>query len=132
MEPLAYTLINCYNKRDCKKYEEPPEVMNATNRYQNQCDYFKQYLDERIYTEETKTKSDKTRWIRLTDTYPDFKSWWSESISNKKVPNKNELKDYLNNPKVWGKFQLPASKWYGFRFKTIEDEINEYQEEEQV
>ena len=47
------------------------------------------------------------------------------SISNQKVPNKNELKDYLNNNKVWGKYALPASKWYGFRFKTIDDEVDE-------
>ena len=79
--------------------------------------------------EQDKCKKDNTRWIRLSDMYPDFKNWWNESISNKKVPNKNELKDYLNNPKVWGKYILPASKWYGFRFKTIEDEINEYDDE---
>jgi P4 family phage/plasmid primase-like protien len=127
MGPLAFTLIETYNKRNGKPYEEPPEVLNATNRYQNQCDTFRQYLDERIYEEQTKTKSDNTRWIRLSDMYPDFKAWWNESISNKKLPNKNELKDYLNNPKVWGKFTLPASKWYGFRFKTIEDEISEYE-----
>lgn len=125
MSPLAFTLINAYNKRDGKTYEEPPEVLNATNKYQNQCDTFKQYLDERIFEEENKNKKDNTRWIRLSDMYPDFKNWWNESISNKKVPNKNELKDYLNNSKVWGKFSLPASKWYGFRFKTIEDEIND-------
>tara|TARA_Y100000591_G_scaffold333282_1_gene375321 strand:+ start:3983 stop:6781 length:2799 start_codon:yes stop_codon:yes gene_type:complete len=126
MEPLAYTLLSCYNKRDGKAYDEPPEVLNATNKYQNQCDTFRQYLDERIHEEDVKSKKDNTRWIRLSDIYPDFKSWWNESISNKKVPNKNELKDYLNNPKVWGKYTLPASKWYGFRFKTIEDEISEY------
>tara|TARA_Y100001972_G_C7648051_1_gene325748 strand:+ start:15 stop:1064 length:1050 start_codon:yes stop_codon:yes gene_type:complete len=126
MCPLAFVLIESYNKRDGKTYEEPPEVLNATNKYQNQCDTFRQYLDERIYEEDIKDKKDNTRWIRLSDIYPDFKSWWNESVSNKKVPNKNELKDYLNNSKVWGKFSLPASKWYGFRFKTIEDEVNEY------
>ena len=125
LSPLAFTLINCYNKRNGKTYDEPPEVLNATNKYQNQCDTFRQYLDERIFEEENKNKKDNTRWIRLSDMYPDFKNWWNESISNKKVPNKNELKDYLNNSKVWGKYSLPASKWYGFRFKTIEDEIND-------
>ena len=79
-----------------------------------------------IYEEDTKNKSDNNKWIRLSDMYPDFKAWWNESISNKRVPNKNELKDYLNNIKVWGKYILPASKWYGFRFKTIEDELHEY------
>lgn len=129
MSPLAYILINCFNKRDGKPYEEPPEVTNATNRYQHECDLFKQYIDERIFEEDVKNKKDNTRWIRLSEIYPDFKSWWNESISNKKVPNKNELKDYLNNTKIWGKYSLPASKWYGFRFKTIEDEVNEYENE---
>ena len=125
MSPLAFTLINCYNNRNGKSYDEPPEVTNATNKYQHECDLFKQYIDERIFEIEEKNKKDNTFWIRLSDMYPDFKMWWSESISNQKVPNKNELKDYLNNNKVWGKYALPASKWYGFRFKTIDDEVDE-------
>lgn len=125
MSPLAFTLINCYNNRNGKSYDEPPEVTNATNKYQHECDLFKQYIDERIFEIKEKNKKDNTFWIRLSDMYPDFKMWWSESISNQKVPNKNELKDYLNNNKVWGKYALPASKWYGFRFKTIDDEVDE-------
>lgn len=93
---------------------EPDKVRSATEIYQKQNDIYRQFIDEYIAEDKTKTMS-------LTELYNLFKEWFKESLPGHTVPVKNEIEEYF--VKIWGSPDS-GKRWKGYRQKTIKDEVD--------
>ena len=79
-------------------------------------DYYLQFINEEC-------KKDDSGSLSLNDFYNKFKTWFQESYygTGMKCPSKNEVRTEMINK--WG--DCPTNKWYGWRLKRVEDEIEE-------
>ena len=127
-ENTLHTLLEKYTDRIHPRREffrvSPEEVLKffdlmdgemwAENRY----DIYSQFVDDSII-------SDKAGQINFSDLYLRFKEWYRESVPNKMVPMKSEVKEYYT--KLWGepqKEEMSENVWKGRRVITIEDEVD--------
>ena len=95
---------------------EPFKVQDATAIYRRQNDVYRQYIKECVIYD------DKTI-LSLSEIYISFKEWYREGWTNMNIPNKNDVREYLE--KMWGE-SLRGYKWRGYRIRTIdEDDVNE-------
>ena len=106
---FAGYLVNIYRERYSKeKLIEPPEVLQATNNYRSDNDFYREYFDFRI--DHTKSNTDI---IGKRPLWNDFKSWFKEFKEGQKQPPVKKLYEFVSN--TIGK---PLSKgWRGIKFK---------------
>lgn len=91
---------------------EPEKVRIATEYYKKQNDIYRQFIDERIVADPTKSLS-------LTELYNMFKEWFRESLPGLTLPLKIDVEECFS--KIWGSPQ--GKKWQGYRQKTLQDVI---------
>ena len=111
IKPFAWVLLN--HRKKGYKFTEPQKVTMATESYRKKNDIYRQFIDERIITD------DKGK-IGLDELYIMFKDWCKESQSIQQAPTKSDVKEYLI--KSWGE-PLKRGIWSGKRFITLEDDI---------
>lgn len=119
-EPFLFILIDRYVKRF--KYNgliEPNKVKKFTDEYQRQSDIYYEYISEQL--ELTNDSKDK---INLTTMYNDFKIWYKEAHTERKIPPRGEFKENIEE-KI-GK--MKSNYWRCIRFmmdKIDSDSDNE-------
>lgn len=114
VEAFAWILLQHRIKILNQPRVEPEKVRSATEIYQKQNDIYRQFIDEYIAEDDTKSLS-------LTELYNLFKEWFKESLPGNTVPVKNEIEEYFC--KIWGAPQA-GKRWKGYRQKTIKDDID--------
>ena len=72
------------------KLIEPEEVTRFTNNYRATSDVYLEFINDRF--EKTDSKKDA---ISINDMFSRFREWFKETYSDKKVPVKKELTDYM-------------------------------------
>lgn len=87
-EPFLWWLIKAFEEFGDADLYSPPEVMNATQEYQKNNDYYLQFTEERI----KKTEADEDS-VSLSVIYNLFKDWYKESYPGVKVPNRQNVKE---------------------------------------
>jgi phage/plasmid-associated DNA primase len=112
LEPFAWVLLE--HRKKITVRIEPDKVRMATAMYRKQNDIYRQFIEECIIESEI--------YLSLIEINAQFKEWFKEGFPGHSVPVKNELKDYFT--KLWGEPE-PGIKWYGYRIRTIQDDINE-------
>ena len=84
---FAGYLVHIYREKYCKeKLIEPPEVLQATNNYRSENDFYREYFDFRI--EQTNDKGDI---IGKRPLWNDFKSWFKEFKEGQKTSSSKEI-----------------------------------------
>ncbi len=107
-EAFLFLLINRYVKRfKVNGLKEPEKVKEFTNEYQRQSDIYYEYISEQLQL----TGNNKDR-INLTTMYNDFKIWYKEAHTERKVPPRGEFKENIEE-KI-GK--MKSNGWRGVRF----------------
>ena len=101
-----------------KPREEPEKVKIATSIYQKQNDIYRQFYEEHIVEDESKS-------ITLMELYARFKEWFRESMPNHSTPPRNDIEEYF--AKLWGTPEK-GKKWLGYRSRTTQDD-NELDED---
>jgi putative DNA primase/helicase len=90
-EAFLFILIKRYNDRYKKNgLIEPNKIKEFTNEYKRQSDIFYEYINEQL--EFTNNVKDK---INLTNMYNDFKIWFKEAHTERKIPTRSEFKDNI-------------------------------------
>jgi len=112
LEPFAWVLLE--HRKHIRDRVEPEKVTIATKMYKRQNDIYRQFIDESII--ESKSS------ISLIELYNNFKEWYRQGFPNHTIPVKNDIKEYFT--KLWDE-PAPGIKWYGYRIRTIEDDIND-------
>lgn len=93
--------------------EPPPEVLEATEIYQQSNDVFKQFYDENF--KETDSEDDE---VTLPQAFMIFKSWFAEAFPGKRMPSRNDL--HKNMEKKYGK--MTNYKWLHLTTSSTSDE----------
>ena len=115
-EPFLYLLINRYNNRyKDNGLIEPEKIKKYTNDYKRQSDIYYEYISEQL--EMTNNQKDK---IILTTMYADFKMWYREAHTDRKIPSKSEFKDGIEE-KI-GKMRSTGFRNVRFSFDTKEQD----------
>jgi P4 family phage/plasmid primase-like protien len=116
---FMYILIQHYAIYKKNGIVEPPEVLQATKEYQEQCDKFMEYKQEFI-------EKDPQELIKLEDAYSRFKSWYKLSYDSKVPPRKDFKK---NMERILGNYNVRKG-WVGWKFLEDDDglEIDEMTE----
>ena len=107
-EPLLFMLINRYiNRFHVTGLIEPNKVKEFTNEYKRQSDIYYEYISEQLEL----TGNSKDR-INLTTMYADFKMWYKEAHTERRMPVRCEFKD--NVEEKIGKMR--SNGWRGITF----------------
>ena len=114
VEAFAWFLLQHRLKILNKPRVEPEKVRAATEIYRKQNDIYRQFIDESI-------AEDPTKSISLTEIYNLFKEWFKDSLPGHTVPVKNEIEEYF--AKIWGNPDS-GKKWKGYRQRTLQDDID--------
>lgn len=113
-EPFLFLLINRYVTRYKKLGNiEPAKIKKFTDDYQRQSDIYYEYISEHL--ELTGNSKDK---INLTNMYNDFRMWYKEAHTERKLPSRGDLKD--NIEEKLGK--MKTNGWRGVRFAIANDD----------
>lgn len=96
------------------RMQDPVKVKQATDSYKNRNNVFLQFITEMI------VKCDKS-CMTIQEVYTHFREWFKNSLPNQLVPTKLELTEDLNIR--WG--ESKASKWFGYRLRTLSDDEND-------
>lgn len=113
LEPFAWVLLD--HRKNIRDRVEPEKVTIATKMYKRQNDIYRQFIDESIIEESNIS-------ISLIELYNNFKEWYRQGFPNHAIPVKNDIKEYFT--KLWDE-PGPGIKWYGYRIRTLEDDIND-------
>ena len=115
-EAFLFLLIDRYVTRfKINGLKEPEKVKEFTNEYQRQSDIYYEYISEQLQL----TGNSKDR-INLTTMYNDFKMWYKEAHTERKIPARAEFKE--NVEEKIGK--MKSNGWRGIRF-GLEKNVNE-------
>ena len=107
-EAFLFLLVNRYVTRfKVNGLKEPEKVKEFTNEYQRQSDIYYEYISEQLQL----TGNSKDR-INLTTMYNDFKMWYKEAHTERKIPARGEFKENIEE-KI-GK--MKSNGWRGVRF----------------
>jgi P4 family phage/plasmid primase-like protien len=116
-QPFMWLLIQILKEVFVKGASQTPEkVLSATDSYKQNNDSVLQFIKEYIIFD------DKNRGLSITEVYSSFQQWFRENFPRFPVPDKNELKDDLNQR--WGP-QTTDLKWPGVRFRTQQDSFDD-------
>ncbi len=111
-EPLLFLLISRYNNRYKNNgLIEPEKIKKYTNDYKRQSDIYYEYISEQL--DVTGNQKDK---IILTTMYADFKLWYKEAHTDRKIPSKSEFKDGIEEK--LGKMRSTGFRNVRFSFDT--------------
>ena len=113
LEPLAWVLLD--HQKNLKVRVEPEKVRMATSIYKKQNDIYRQFIDECI-------AEDSTKSLPLTVLYSRFKEWHRESLPHHPLPIKNEVEEYFS--RAWGHCE-EGKKWRGYRMRTVDEEVED-------
>ena len=111
---FMWMMVETYKR--CARYgwsADPEKVLDATNNYRKNNDFFLQFISE-CCKQENKPGVVAT----LTELYANFKSWFSSTYTGIKCPGKNDLKNDLD--KRWG--PCINGRYKGWRLRTVEDD----------
>lgn len=108
-EAFAWYLLHHLRSRPAHRVE-PEKVQLATATYQRRNDVFRQFTDENIVC-------DESRSLRLVEVYSQFKEWFRESVPQGTIPPKTEFRDYLT--KMWGDPKVGAGGGVRWEGKTL-------------
>lgn len=111
-EPFAYILLN--HRLNITNRDEPEKVLIATNLYRKQTDLYRQFIEENIVQDPTKT-------ITLTCIYDVFKDWFKQSFPGQQVSSKPDVQEYFES--LWGNCESSVKKWTGYRLRSRNDDI---------
>lgn len=107
---FMWLLINKYYPAYIKSgLFEPDKVLVHTREYEKKSDVYQEFLDEQL--EITKKRKD---CITMDIMFNAFKSFYRESYSNSKCPNKKDLKEYF----LKNDFDFDGRYMYGMKFKS--------------
>lgn len=124
-EPLLFLLINRYVERYKNQgLIEPDKIKQFTTEYQRQSDIYYEYLSEQLEI----TSNPKDR-INLSTMYNDFKMWYKEAHTERKIPPRSEFKENIEE-KI-GKMR--SSGWKRIIFKgdkNIKETLSESSDDE--
>jgi P4 family phage/plasmid primase-like protien len=113
-------LIDYHMNTDPKKVVVPHEVKFATDKYKKNNDIIGQYVEEMIRV----TPQDLSVRLSITKIWSSFKSWTASVVSKgRKVPDRNQLKTYLEN--LLGKYPPGSKGWKGVSFTDDEESEDE-------
>ena len=115
---FAWVLLN--HRKNIKIRIEPEKVKLATASYQKRNDVYRQFLEECII-------KDTKAHITITELYSEFKDWFRDSLPGQKVPIKNDVKEYFT--RQWGNY---SRKWKGYRIHTMQDNLTQPGESENI
>lgn len=93
----------------------PSKVMEATEQYKQNNDSVLQFVKENVI-------DDENSGLSIAEIYSTFQQWFRENYPRLPIPDKNELRDDLNQR--WGP-QTADLKWPGVRLRTINDSIRD-------
>ena len=118
----AFAWVLLKNRIDPHPRVEPEKVKMATSMYQKQNDVYRQFIEEMIIDDSTKS-------IYLSEIYVKFKEWIRESMPAFPIPIRNEVEKYLT--KVWGTSEK-GKKWLGHKFSNLVFKKDKEKQEEQA
>lgn len=113
LEAFAWVLLKYRTKNI--PYKEPEKVLAATEMYKKQNDIYRQFIEECICKDPTKSLS-------IVELYSQFKDWFRDSLPHHSIPVKNDIAEYFS--KIWGEPQK-GKKWKGWKVRTLEDQIQD-------
>lgn len=114
LSAFAWVLLQHRINMQERPIHEPEKVRAATAIYRKQNDIYRQFLEEHIIEDNSKTLS-------LTELYAQFKEWFRESIPNHQIPPRSDVEEYF--VRLWGDSER-GKKWHGYRIRTLQDEID--------
>lgn len=131
--PFLWMLFQTYlMDKEKGGYEEPNEVLMATNNYQKDNDVYQQFIEARI--EKVSEEEAPNTFIKSKEIRTEFKDWHLEnypSFNNKMTKTKieKELSRHLGKIRededLYGFGKM--SRFYGYRFKEDENEGGVFQ-----
>jgi len=101
--------------------EDCATVLNASNKYRRNQDHITAFISECVTR--TNNKTDK---IKKTELIGEFKKWFENHQSSKKIPKGNELFEYINTKL---KFTQYKTGWSGVKINYPEEEHEEEEED---
>ena len=116
---MLWVLIQYYPKYVKEGLKQPPIVKAYTEKYWQDQDHYKQYVDDCIVIVEKDHGYDKSANISHTELFRHFKSWLLDSRPGSKLPDSNTAKKSLEK-------YLPGfenKKWYGIRIARDDDVV---------
>lgn len=115
-EYFASLLLECYKTYIKNGITLPDEVIKYTKEYQNTQDFYSEFIEEKV-------ESEQDSYIRLQVLWSEFKEWFVANRPSDKMPKRKNLKEYMENK--YGK--MKSKGWKGLKIKC-EDEIEEEEE----
>ena len=120
---LLWIMIQKYPKYIEEGIRDPPAIVEYTEKYWHDQDYFTYYANECLklyYTDESKTIPDESKYIKHTELYAHFKKWFLSSMpNNKDIPDSMGAEDKFK--KVLPKYE--NKKWLGVQIIRDDDII---------
>ena len=113
IEAFAFLLLE--HRKHTQRKPPPKKVRLATESYRKKNDIYRQFVEEIIIDEESKS-------ISLIEMYSGFKDWFKESLPNHRIPVKNDVLSYFS--KAWGE-PGKGVKWKGRRLRTVQDDVED-------
>ena len=113
IEAFAFLLLE--HRKHTQRKPPPQKVRLATESYRKKNDIYRQFVEEIIIDDESKSMS-------LIEMYSGFKDWFKESLPNHRIPVKNDVLSYFS--KAWGE-PGKGVKWKGHRLRTVQDDVEE-------
>ena len=119
-EAFMYLLIEEFKKYKANGLIEPEEVIKYTNQYQQTCDVFLEFINEKT------RPADNKKHIYILSLYNTFKLWYRDAYSGSKCPQRKDLKAYMDTKYVKHK----TTGWEGLEIiigddETDDDELDE-------
>ena len=110
-EALMSLLIYTFNKNKNKEHIDPQKVSKFTKEYQKNSDFYLEFINDNIET----TSNNKNN-ITVVELYSTFKFWYKEAHTDKKLPNRIEFKN--NIEEKFGKVKVVNNKqsWRCIKF----------------
>jgi len=91
-------------------------VLEASKKYRNGQDHIASFISERI----RKTNDHTSKPIKKTSVLEEFKLWFHQEQGSEKLPNSDELYEYMN--KRFGQINTKLKGWTGVEFIRDEDD----------
>ena len=122
---LMSILIERYRKYKEFGLVEPDKITLYSKEYQKRSDVYLEFITEYIELEGC-TNQDR---LKLTQLYNEFKAWWKENSSDRKVPGRLEFKEDFDDK--FGRMH-PRYGWKKMKMKEIKqkDQIEVFSDDE--
>ena len=103
---FAWYLLEWRKNKTSGNLNAPEKVLAATEMYKKQNDNYRQFIDENIMEDDSKS-------ISSNELYEILKSWWRENMPGHNIPIKMEITNYFT--KRWG--SQVRGQWSGYTIK---------------